>query len=326
MPYAPPKKQKKSPAKLQDVDRRVMEVRGGHRDNHLVGVQGYILHDGMHAVPDPCQLPATYGTDGKPPPRQSANNPRGNGMPRCLKPSRPWNYEDGTGRWGAVHPASIHRAAYGNPWFCFQEPGFASAMEVQQADGHMGKHVMSHTFKGMLMPSASTMQERVVAVLKQLQHVLVPKHKGAYKGWPHVGPSHPSVHDGIYALTHPPWHGTRSLCINFDPSMIHTMGMAKWMACQDGYLQLTLGTVKEEGQRRAKKVRIRAHRFIMFACIGADQGGLTGKVVMHTCNNKGCMNPAHMLVGSTPQNMVEDYSSLQTDRQRLLADRNVAAG
>jgi spore coat polysaccharide biosynthesis predicted glycosyltransferase SpsG len=98
------------------------------------------------------------------------------------------------------------------------------------------------------------------------------------------------------------------------------------MACQDGYLQLTLGTVKEEGQRRAKTVRIRAHRFIMFACIGADQGGLTGKVVMHTCNNKGCMNPAHMLVGSSQQNMVEDYSSLQTDRQRLLADRDVAAG
>jgi hypothetical protein len=199
-------------------------------------------------------------------------------------------------------------------------------MEVQQADGHMGKHVMSHTFKGMLMPSAGTMQERVVAVLQQLQHVLVPKHRGAYTGWPHVGPSHPSVHDGIYALTHPPWHGTRSLCINFDPPMIHTLGMAKWMACQDGYLQLTLGTVKEEGQRRAKTVRIRAHRFIMFACIGADQGGLTGKVVMHTCNNKGCMNPAHMLVGSSQQNMVEDYSSLQTDRQRLLADRDVAAG
>jgi hypothetical protein len=33
-----------------------------------------------------------------------------------------------------------------------------------------------------------------------------------------------------------------------------------------------------------------------------------------------------MLVGSTPKNMVEDYSSLQTDRQRLLADRDVAAG
>ncbi len=109
-------------------------------------------------------------------------------------------------------------------------------------------------------------------------------------------------------------------------SMIHTLGMAKWMACQDGYLLLTLGTVKEEGQRRATKVRIRAHMIIMFACIGADQGGLTGKVVMHTCNNKGCMNHAHMLVGSTQQNMVEDYSNLQTDRQRLLADRGVAVG
>jgi hypothetical protein len=108
--------------------------------------------------------------------------------------------------------------------------------------------------------------------------------------------------------------------------MLHTMGMAKWMACHDGCLLLALGTVKEEGERRANTVRIRAHTFIMFACMGADQGGLTGKVAMHTCNNKGCMNPAHMLVGSTPKNMVEDYSSLQTDRQRLLADRDVAAG
>lgn len=108
--------------------------------------------------------------------------------------------------------------------------------------------------------------------------------------------------------------------------MLHTMGMAKWMACHDGCLLLALGTVKEEGERRANTVRIRAHTFIMFACMGVGQGGLTGKVVMHTCNNKGCMNPAHMLVGSTPQNMVEDYSSLQTDRQRLLADRDVAAG
>jgi len=104
------------------------------------------------------------------------------------------------------------------------------------------------------------------------------------------------------------------------------MGLSKWMTCHDGYLRLTLGTVKLDGQRRATKVRIRAHRFIMFACIGADQGGLTGKVVMHTCNNKGCMNPAHMLVGSNQQNMREDYASLLGARQELMVARAAAVG
>ena len=108
--------------------------------------------------------------------------------------------------------------------------------------------------------------------------------------------------------------------------MLHTMGMAKWMACHDGCLLLALGTVKEEGERRANTVRIRAHTFIMFACMGADQGGLTGKVAMHTCNNKGCMNPAHMLVGSNQQNMREDYASLLGARQELMVARAAAVG
>lgn len=102
--------------------------------------------------------------------------------------------------------------------------------------------------------------------------------------------------------------------------------MYKWMPCQDGYIYLTIGTVQEEGQRRANKVRIRAHMCIMFACIGVDQGGLTGHVVMHACNNRGCMNPAHMLVGSTQQNMGEDNSSIPTDRQRCVEDRAAAIG
>lgn len=327
MPYGiPPKKQKKSPAKLQDVDRRVMEVRGGNRDKHLVGVQGYILHDGMHAVADPCQLPATYGNHGQPPHGQDDLNPRGNGLPMSLKPARTWHAEGGTGRWGALHPVSIHRAAYGTPWFCSQEPGFASATTVQNADGYMGKHVMSHTFNGMLMPTAGTMHQRVVAVLKQLHDVVVLRHKGLYTGWPPLGVAQPNVHDGIHAFTHPPWHGSRSLCIDFDPAIIHAMGMSKWMGCQDGYLSLTLGTVKDEGQRRVKKVRIRAHRFIMFAFVGAEQGGITGKVVMHTCNNRRCMNPAHMLVGSTQQNMREDYADLWEERDKLLVKRAGAVG
>ena len=223
-----------------------------------------------------------------------------------------------------MHPVSIHRVAYATSWFCFKDPGFASAMQVQQADAYMGKHVTSNTFKYMLMPAGGTMQHRVVAVLKHLHDVVAVRHKGFYTGWPPPCPPQPSVHDGIYAMTYPPWHGSRLLCINFDPPTIHAMGMSKWMTCHDGYLALTLGTVKEEGQMRATQVRRRAHRFIMFACIGADQGGLTGKVVMHTCNNRGCMNPAHMLLGSIQQNMGEDYSSLQTDRQRLVADRAAA--
>jgi hypothetical protein len=194
-------------------------------------------------------------------------------------------------------------------------------MLVNNADGYMGMHVMSQTFKGMLMPVVGTMHERVVAVLRQLQDVVVLKHKGLYIGWPPTGPSQPSVHDGIYAFTHPPWHGSRSLCIDFDPSTIHTMGMAKWMGCQDGYLLMSLGTVKEEGQSRAKLVRIRAHRFIMFAFLGGEQGGLTGKVVMHTCNNKRCLNPAHMLVGCTRQNMGEDYVNLLEERDKFLVKR-----
>ena len=64
----------------------------------------------------------------------------------------------------------------------------------------------------------------------------------------------------------------------------------------------------------------------MFAFIGADQGGLTGKVVMHTCNNRGCMNPAHMLVGSTQKNMREDYTDLQKQRGTFLDRRASVVG
>lgn len=61
MPYGnPPKKQKKPEGELQDVDKRVKQSRDGHRDAHFMGVHGYTLYDGVQAVPDPCQWPATY--------------------------------------------------------------------------------------------------------------------------------------------------------------------------------------------------------------------------------------------------------------------------
>jgi hypothetical protein len=59
------------------------------------------------------------------------------------------------------------------------------------------------------------------------------------------------------------------------------------------------------------------HHSLLVAC-------LTVKVVMHTCNNMGCMNPSHLMVGSTQENNVEDYTKLHVERHTLLVARAAA--
>ena len=89
-------------------------------------------------------------------------------------------------------------------------------------------------------------------------------------------------------------------------------------------LRLTLGTIK------SKRTRTRAHRFIMFAFLGnstvgsghdEQYAGVDGMVVIHTCNNRTCLNPAHLVVGTDKDNKNEDYTVPMEMREDLLAER-----
>lgn len=54
-----------------------------------------------------------------------------------------------------------------------------------------------------------------------------------------------------------------------------------------------------------KRVRVPAHRVAFALHTGQDPAGF---VVMHTCDNPGCVNPDHLRVGSQSDNIRDMYS------------------
>src|SRR4051812_25042735 len=55
-----------------------------------------------------------------------------------------------------------------------------------------------------------------------------------------------------------------------------------------------------------------AHRVAHMLCNGAIEGGRRGPVVMHSCDNPSCCNPAHLSVGTHADNVADKQAK---DRQ-----------
>lgn len=267
-------------------------------------------------------LPHTYTSDGHPPPPKEAGRVR---VPASWAPA--WKYgakPDTPGDWGPIHVDATpvhntHRVGYGLPWACMVDPGMNDPRVLQGADQYMSSALLDTSFKGMLMAGAHTMHEKICEVLRCLHAVVCDMHKRSYLMQP-AGAFVPVAHAGMFALTHPPYQQAKSLCVDYDPRLIQMFGFSKWMTCNHGWLRLTLGTVKGV-HGHARKVQVNAHRFIIFAMQGNAHGGLTGKVVMHTCDNRRCLNPAHLLVGSARENAQKDYTKPHATRFALLASR-----
>lgn len=68
---------------------------------------------------------------------------------------------------------------------------------------------------------------------------------------------------------------------------------------KDGYGILVIGN------RRQGKKMVRANRLAWALHNGADP---VGKVVMHTCDNPSCLNPEHLVLGTTKQNVADKYA------------------
>jgi hypothetical protein len=73
-----------------------------------------------------------------------------------------------------------------------------------------------------------------------------------------------------------------------------------------GYGYFTVGSSKDGTRRKA-----RAHRFVM--------GEPKGKVVMHTCDNTSCVNPAHLRIGTQTDNMRDMYDKKRAWFQQATA-------
>ncbi len=57
--------------------------------------------------------------------------------------------------------------------------------------------------------------------------------------------------------------------------------------------------------RNGKKTSLRAHRVAYFLHYGVDPGQLC---IMHSCDNRACVNPYHMSLGTSPQNTADRHA------------------
>lgn len=119
--------------------------------------------------------------------------------------------------------------------------------------------------------------------------------------------------------------GTTDLCMEWDVSKVAAMPQL-FRVSKSGYLQLRVGSMKV-GARKQPKYEF-AHRVVLNMLEGVVEGH---NVVCHTCDNKRCLNPMHMLWGTHAINrqarglegraLIAHYSQLRVDRKQRWGKR-----
>lgn len=176
---------------------------------------------------------------------------------------------------------------------------------------------------GILFDPYKSIKENALVMLGEIQGVLhesgimIPKWRGPRPGsvelrraWPFM---YPLYHKPTQIMRCTRWSWSKAT--NIQEFQVDNRGDRK-QGEKKSYLMMKLGTYRD-GMGRKQVVWERAHRVVVWAL----QGGFEG-VVMHTCEDERCVNPAHLLVGTQAQNTQKDYTESLTTRRKIVEDVN----
>jgi hypothetical protein len=87
-------------------------------------------------------------------------------------------------------------------------------------------------------------------------------------------------------------------CMLLDPARVRA---AANVVRGEGYVWLVMGQL---GHGRANRTPIRegAHRFVLWSSWGPPPDDIVFPVAMHSCHNKACLNPLHLVWGENAEN------------------------
>lgn len=231
-----------------------------------------------------------------------------------------------------VHPRSLEgkylRKLYGGERWFFLREGDKILHVIKDKE----KETIEYNFlpsmlkvkSAILFDPCKSIKDNALAMLGVIKGVLhdsgtitIPRHRGQQPGgvalinaWPFMYPLY-HTESMIYRCLRWDWtKATNNIFMQVDNRGDRKQGEKK------SYLMLKLGTYKD-GRGRQQVVWERAHRVVVWAL----SGGIDG-VVMHTCGDERCVNPAHLFVGSQEHNTQKSYLVAMNKRRHLVKEVN----